>query len=124
MTSFSFYGSLQKDGIDEPFSIQFEAETLNEARKMFDNLITNIEKWCQTKSTSNTGTDKLSLNDEDMFGFDNDAYISKMNGTLSVFDFLPNAVVKDKTGATYWLRDFIYDSDTVCIQRRRIQVRL
>ena len=49
MTSFSFYGSLQKDGTDEPFSIQFEAETLNEARKMFDNLITNIEKWCEMK---------------------------------------------------------------------------
>lgn len=125
MTSFSFYGFLQKEGKDEPFSIQFEAETENAACKMFDNLISNIDEWCQKKSTSNTRGDTLSLNDEDMFGFDNDTYISKLNGTnLTVFDFLPNAVVKDETGATYWLRDFIYNAKVVCIQRRKIQVRL
>jgi len=125
MTSFSFYGFLQKEGKDEPFSIQFEADTENEACKMFDNLISNIDEWCQTKSTCNINIDTFSLNDEDMFGIDNDTYISKLNGTnLNVFDFLPNAVVKDTTGATYCLRDFIYNTNTVCVKRRKIQLRL
>lgn len=127
MTSFSFHGFLQKNGKDEPFSIQFEANTDSEARRMFTSLVSNVDKWCQTKPNMNTkdmiGT--IDLNDEDLFGIDNDTYISKMNNTnLTVFDFLPNAVVKDKTGREYYLRDFVYDSNPTCAHHRKIQVRL
>jgi len=127
MTSFTFHGFLQKNGKDEPFSIQFEANTDNEAREMFNSLVSNVDKWYQKKPNLNTkdmiGT--LELNDEDLFGFDNDTYISKMNDTnLTVFDFLSNAVIKDKMGTTYWLRDFIYEVNPTCVHRRKIQVRL
>jgi xylose isomerase len=127
MASFSFHGYLQKNGKDEPFSIQFEANTDSEARGMFTSLVSNVDKWCQKTPNLNTkdmiGT--IELNDEDLFGFDNDTYISKMNDThLTVFDFLSNAVVKDKTGREYYLRDFVYDSNPTCVHRRKIQVRL
>jgi hypothetical protein len=127
MTSFSFHGYLRKNGKDEPFSVQFEANTDNEAREMFTSLVSKVEQWCQASTNINTkdmiGT--LYLNDEDLFGFDNDTYISKMNNTnLTVFDFLPNAVVRDKTGREYYLRDFVYDSNPTCVHRRKIQVRL
>jgi hypothetical protein len=127
MSSFSFHGYLQKNDKDEPFSVHFEANTDNEARGMFTALVENVEKWCQASVNLNTrdmvGT--TGLNDEDLFGFDHDTYISKMNNTdLTVFDFLPNAIVKDKTGMVYYLRDFIYNASTSCVHRRKIQVRL
>jgi xylose isomerase len=125
MTSFIFHGFLQKNGKDEPFSIQFEANTDIEARKMFISLVSNVDKWSQTDTNTKDMIGTIELNDEDLFGFDNDTYISKMNDTnLTVFDFLSNALVKDKMGGTYWLRDFIYEVNPVCVKRRKIQVRL
>ena len=126
--AFSFHGFLQKDGKDEPFSIQFEAETSTDAQKMFFNLISNVEEWSRHAShtsCTHSPSDTYFLTEEDVFGFDNDTYISKMNNTnLTVFDFLPNAIVKDKSGSTFWLRDFIYETEITCIKRRKIQVRL